>query len=146
MTAMPSGFLSTVVAAGTAHAALPAQKVGQYAPATPGIFGALVALLLVIALILGLAWLLKRMPGSGFRQNDQLRLVASTAVGAKERLVVVEVAGQQLLLGVTAGGITRLHTLPEPLPDAAVPQMSQFGKVFAERLAQSLGKRPRKEP
>ena len=146
MTAMSSGFLPAIVAVGTAHAALPAQKAGQYAPAAPGIFGALVALVLVIALILGLAWLLKRMPGSGFRQNDQLRLVASTAVGAKERLVVVDVAGQQLLLGVTAGGITRLHTLPEPLPDATVPQMPQFGKVFAERLAQSLGKRPRKDP
>ncbi len=138
---MPSGFLSTVVAAGTAHATLPAQKVGQYAPATPGIFGALVALLLVIALILGLAWLLKRMPGSGFRQNDQLRLVASTAVGAKERLVVVEVAGQQLLLGVTAGGITRLHTLPEPLPAAPAPQLPRFAEMFSEMLA----KRPRKD-
>lgn len=33
----------------------------------PGLFGAVMALLAVLALIVGLGWLLKRMPGSGFR-------------------------------------------------------------------------------
>ncbi|KAG1246504.1 hypothetical protein G6F65_020649 [Rhizopus arrhizus] len=50
-----------------------------------------------------------------------MKLVASLSVGAKERVVVVEVNGQQLLLGVTAGGINTLHTLPEPLPPPAPP-------------------------
>ena len=48
---MSSGFLPAIVAVGTAHAALPAQKAGQYAPAAPGIFGALVALVLVLVYV-----------------------------------------------------------------------------------------------
>lgn len=99
-----------------APAATKATQVGAQAPATPSLFGAVFALLLVLALIVGLGWLLKRMPGSGFRNTEGLRIVTSLAVGAKERVVVVEVNGQQLLLGVTAYGITPLHTLPEPLP------------------------------
>ena len=131
---------STLLAVGKTAAPIGPQ-VGQHAAAAPSLFGAVLALLAVLALVIGLGWLLKRMPGSGFRQNDQLRLVASTAVGAKERLVVVEVAGQQLLLGVTAGGITRLHTLPEPLPAAPAPQLPRFAEMFSEMLA----KRPRKD-
>ena len=90
-----------------------APQIGQHAPAAPSLFGAVLALLAVLALVIGLGWLLKRMPGSGFRPAEGMKLVASLSVGAKERVVVVEVNGQQLLLGVTAGGINTLHTLPE---------------------------------
>ena len=139
MTAMLSGFLPAVVAAGTAHAALPAQKAGQYAPAAPGIFGALVALMLVIGLILGLAWLARRMPGmTGLRGNAGLRVVRSLALGTRERLVVVEVGGTQLLLGTGAGGTRLLHTLETPLVDDAPAQPTPF----AQLLAQRLGKKP----
>ncbi|OOW73642.1 flagellar protein, partial [Xanthomonas axonopodis pv. martyniicola] len=104
--------------AAAAPVAAKATQVGAQAPSSPSLFGAVFALLLVLALIVGLGWLLKRMPGSGFRSTEGLRVVTSLAVGAKERVVVVEVNGQQLLLGVTAGGISTLHTLPEPLPTA----------------------------
>ncbi|PPU71545.1 MULTISPECIES: flagellar biosynthetic protein FliO [Xanthomonas] len=125
-----------------APAATKATQVGAQAPATPSLFGAVFALLLVLALIVGLGWLLKRMPGSGFRNTEGLRIVTSLAVGAKERVVVVEVNGQQLLLGVTAGGITPLHTLPEPLPPTPAASLPDFKQLpnFAQLLAQKLRK------
>lgn len=124
-------FLSLI-----ATAAAPAQKIGQHAPATPGIGGALVGLLLVLGLIFGLAWLLKRMPGMnmGVRPSDQLRIVSMLSVGTKERVMVIEVGKEQLLIGVTAGGISALHTLPEPLPPAPVPAMPNFAELLAKRL------------
>ncbi|RBC05779.1 flagellar biosynthetic protein FliO, partial [Xanthomonas oryzae] len=115
------GLLATV--APVAPVAAKATQVGAQAPSSPSLFGAIFALLLVLALIVGLSWLLKRMPGSGFRSTEGLRVVTSLAVGAKERVVVVEVNGQQLLLGVTAGGISTLHTLPEPLPTTPAPTL-----------------------
>ncbi len=119
-----------------ANATAPAQKIGHAAPATPGIGGALVGLILVLGLILGLAWLLKRMPGVGLglRANDQLRVVTSLSVGTKERLLVVEVGGEQLLVGVTAGGINTLHRLPEPLPPVVAPPLPNFAELLAKRL------------
>ncbi|WP_454832975.1 flagellar biosynthetic protein FliO [Pseudoxanthomonas wuyuanensis] len=119
-----------------AAAAAPVQKIGYAAPSTPGIGGAFVALILVLGLILGLAWLLKRMPGTGLglRQNDQLRVVTMLAVGGKERLMVIEVGGEQLLIGVAAGGINTLHRLPEPLPTLPAPQLPNFAELLAKRL------------
>ncbi|PPT42184.1 flagellar biosynthetic protein FliO [Xanthomonas arboricola] len=133
------GLLATA-----APVAAKATQVGAQAPSSPSLFGAVFALLLVLALIVGLGWLLKRMPGSGFRSTEGLRVVTSLAVGAKERVVVVEVNGQQLLLGVTAGGINTLHTLSEPLPSAPVPTLPNFKQLpnFAQLLAQKLRKDP----
>jgi len=125
-----------------APATRPAVEVGSHAPQAPGLAGAFFALLLVLGLILGLAWLLRRMPGSGFRPAEGLKVVASLQVGAKERMVVVEVGGQQLLLGVSAGGVSLLHTLPEPLPQAPAPSLPDFKNLpnFAQMLAQRLRK------
>jgi len=73
-----------------------------------------------------------------------MKVVASLSVGAKERVVVVEVNGQQLLLGVTAGGINTLHTLPEPLPPPAPVRVPDFKNLpsFAQLLQQRLRKDP----
>ena len=124
------------------QAATRASGVGSATASPPSLVGAVLALLLVLGLILGLAWVLKRMPGSGFRPADGLRVVASLSVGAKERVVVVEVNGEQLLLGVSPGGVRTLHTLPEPLPPAAGPSLPNFKKLpdFAQLLSQKLRK------
>lgn len=105
------------------------------ATSASSLISALLALMLVIALILGLAWLLRRMPGNAFNGSAGLRPVASLAVGAKERLLVVDVGGEQLLLGITAGGISLLHTLPRPLPEPS------GGANFASFLGKHLGSR-----
>ena len=131
--------MTGMLAAAAAPLAKAAMPVGQHAPATPSLFGAVFALLLVLALIVGLGWLLKRMPGSGFRPAEGMKLVASLNVGARERLVVVEVNNQQLLLGVTAGSINTLHVLPEPLPATPPPNLKQLPN-FAQVLAQKLRK------
>ncbi|WP_369932691.1 flagellar biosynthetic protein FliO [Xanthomonas tesorieronis] len=136
--------MSLVLAAAT-QAAKSASGVGSAAPSPPSLVGAVFALLLVLGLILGMAWVLKRLPGSGFRPAEGLRVVASLAVGAKERVVVLEVNGEQLLLGVSPGGVRTLHRLPEPLPQAPAPSLPNLKQLknlpdFAQLLAQKLRK------
>lgn len=121
-----------------------APAIGQHAANSPGLGGAIIALLAVLALIVGLAWLLKRLPGAGLRSSDQLRVVSSLAVGQRERLLVVQVGPQQLLLGVTAQGISTLHTLAEPLPEPA-PAAAQ-GAIPLPAFAQLLTRQLRKDP
>ena len=48
--------------------------------------------------------------------------------------MVIEVGKEQLLIGVTAGGITALHTLPEPLVVAPAPALPNFAELLAKRL------------
>lgn len=117
-------------------AASAGQKIGHAAPSTPGVGGALVGLILVLGLILGLAWLLKRMPGAaqGMRQSDQLRVVTMLSVGAKERVMVIQVGDEQLLIGVSPGGISHLHRLPEALPPMPATTFPNFAELLAKRL------------
>lgn len=139
---MAAGALLAIVATAAAAAAsagplagrAAAPAIGAQAPAMPGLAGTLFALFAVIALILALAWILKRLPGAGLRQASGLRVVASLALGTRERVVVVEVGGQQLLLGVSPAGVHPLHTLAAPLPEPAPAPR------FAELLAQARGR------
>src|SRR5690606_5769651 len=101
------------VAATLAHTGVAAPA--PQSPASVGsLGGAVFALALVVGLILGLAWLIRRMPGlGGGAANPALRIVGSLALGPRDRLVVVEVGQTQLLLGVGAGGTRTLHTLDQ---------------------------------
>lgn len=128
--ATPAKTFATTQAARPAPAASPADA--------GSLGGTVFALLLVVGLILALGWLAKRMPGFGRgASNNGLRMVASLPIGARERVVVVEVGTTQLLLGVGPGGTRTLHTLEQPLPEAGPTQAPQF----AQLLAQHFGKK-----
>ncbi|WP_028626557.1 flagellar biosynthetic protein FliO [Metapseudomonas resinovorans] len=94
-------------------------------------------LLLVVGLIFLLAWLLRRVQQLGPRGGQVIKLVASQALGPRDRLVLVQVGGEQILLGLSAGRITPLHVLKEPVPQADAEVASP---EFAQRLMELLGK------
>ncbi len=80
--------------------------------------GSLLSVLLSLLLILGgfiaLAWLARRyLPGVG--AQGVVKVVGSTPVGTRERVVVVEIDRTWLLLGVGGGNVRVLHTLPKPV-------------------------------
>lgn len=75
-----------------------------------------VSSLLVIAVLVILGWILRRFRGASFLGgNRQLKMVASLALGQRERVVVVQVGKEQWLLGVTAQQVTGLGKLEQPL-------------------------------
>jgi flagellar protein FliO/FliZ len=67
------------------------------------------ALFMVGGLLAVAIWLLKRLRlTSRARGQGQLELISHTALGAREKLVVVRFGGKDVLLGVTPGVISRL--------------------------------------
>jgi len=132
--AAPAASTTTAQVAAPAH--VPAEPAGA-----GSLGGAVFALVLVVGLILALSWLARRMPGLGGAagaSHPSLRIVGALALGPRDRLVVVEVGGTQLLLGVGAGGTRTLHTLDQPLPTDA----KKASPAFAQLLARHLGKKP----
>ena len=99
-------------------------------------------LLLVLGLIFGLAWLLRRVQHAGPRQGQVIELISSRALGARDRLVLVQVGNEQILLGLTPGRITPLHVLKEPVqvPGTAQPATPEFAKRLMEILGQQKDK------
>lgn len=96
------------------------------------------ALLLVIGLILLCSWLLRRLSAGQQLPGQPLRVRGSTALGQRERVVIVEVEGTWLVLGVTPGQISKLHELPAPPAASAQPGAAVPAGNFAARLAQAL--------
>ncbi|WP_410497438.1 flagellar biosynthetic protein FliO [Chitinibacter sp. S2-10] len=104
--------------------------------------GSLLQVLLALALVLGLivaaAWLMRRfslVPGAG---SGHLRVVSGVMVGQRERVVIVEIEGQWLVLGVTGEQVNVLHKLDKPEGvDVAAPALP----AFAQWLQAALEKR-----
>ncbi len=118
----------------------------QAAAPAPGEVGTsllqvLLGLAVVIALLLGGLWLLKRLSAPRGAAAGMLRIIAGTAVGPRERVVLVEVGDTWLVVGVAPGQVRALHQLPrqEIPPDPAAPYPA--GKDFASRLKQVLERR-----
>lgn len=85
--------------------------------AASGTASSMLTVLLSLGLILGgfiaVAWFARRyLPGMG--TQGVVKVVGTTAVGTRERVVVVEVDDTRLVLGVGGGNVRLLHTLPKP--------------------------------
>lgn len=100
------------------------------------------ALALVLVMILVAAALMRRWWLPHQRQGRHLRVVGSTAVGTRERVVIVEVEETWLVLGVGTGQVNKLHELPAPEgaapPTRAAGAGFQPGDSFATRFAKAL--------
>ena len=85
------------------------------------VLSSLLAVLVALAIVLGLAWLaLKglrrwqdRFQSGGEEGERPIRFLRSMPLGQNERLTLVEVRGETLLVGVTPGGISLLKAWPE---------------------------------
>lgn len=100
------------------------------------------ALALVIVIILVCTALLRRWGGQGRPGARHLRVVASTPLGGRERLVIVEVEDTWLVLGIGGGQVNKLHELPAPT-DGKAPvgalEDARFAARFARALRQNAG-------
>jgi flagellar protein FliO/FliZ len=89
-------------------------------------------LIVVIVAIIVMLWLLKRLGGVATAGNKQIRILGGISLGAREKLVVVQVGDEQLVLGVAPGSVQTLHTLKEPLQIDSTTE--PFNQVFAKKL------------
>ncbi|MFG6460770.1 flagellar biosynthetic protein FliO [Roseateles sp. DXS20W] len=81
----------------------------------------LASTVLALAFVLALAWVLikgwRRLQdraGTTDGAGDALRFVRALPLGARERVVLLDHAGERWMLGVTAGGISLLARWPLP--------------------------------
>ena len=115
--------MARIIAAGTLLL-IPSVAMAAAADTATSMLTVLLSLVLILGGFVAVAWFARRyLPSMG--AQGAVKVVGTTAVGARERVVVVEVDDTWLLLGVGGGNVRLLHTLPKP--DGA-------GKSPAERL------------
>ena len=93
---------------------------GETLPSTADLFSwsylgqVIASLALVIGLLFGALWFMRRVNGVGQAVGGQMRVVSSLGLGQRERAVLVSVGDQQILLGVAPGRVAALHVFDEP--------------------------------
>ena len=91
-----------------------------------------IGLAVVIAVILGVAWAIKRMGYVNSHASGALKIIGGISLTQRERLLLVQVGNKQLLLGVAPGRITTLHELAENIETNAPAKDGE--ESFAARL------------
>ena len=87
-----------------------------------GVLKMVLGLAVVLAVMALITWALKRfMPNIGSNNQSVVRVVGGVSVGSRERVVVVEVAGRWIVIGVAAGQVNGIANL-----DAGSMQQSEI--------------------
>lgn len=141
---------AAAVATGLVPNALVAETSGGIwpVPAGAGIDAAyvaqlLVGLILVIAAILFLAFLMRRVGGMQSRLGSEFRVLGGISLGSRERMVLVQVGERQLLVGVAPGRVQALHVLEDPIRvegRGAQEGAARTDSAFAGRLRAALNR------
>jgi flagellar protein FliO/FliZ len=98
------------------------------------------SLLLVFVCLFVVVYFLKRFNGVSAGSSSALRVIGSASLGQREKVVLLEVGGEQLLIGVAPGAVRTLHVLKEPIAvDGAKDASTDFAAVL--RAANPLASR-----
>lgn len=107
-------------------------------PGAPDVIGVATSLVFVIGAILLVGWFYSRAQRIRGGVAGEIRVVAVQPLGTKERIVVVQIAGTQLVVGVTSSSISTLHTFDQQVVS---PAQTLPGSSFAGRLRSALKSR-----
>ncbi len=133
---IPVALLAASAVAGAAE---------QQSAAAPGnLLQVLFGLTLVLGLLVGVAWLMKRFGIAKQSAGTSVKIVGGVNLGSRERILVVEVADQWIVVGVAPGRINTLSTMPRQ-ENIAQPETETAAKNFPAWLKQTIEKRNGKQ-
>ena len=113
-------------------------QVGKHVTPSTDAATMILSLLLVLLVVIASAYVLKKFQGST-QSTSALKVVTSLHLGAKEKIVVVQVGEKQLLLGVTSSQINVLETLEQPF-DTGKNVTEVFDNSIVSMLKKSMNK------
>ena len=141
--APPATAATPVEAPAMARPAAAAPATPAAATAAPSSAGSLLqvvfGLLVVLGLLAAALWFLKRMGGGRFAPGSVVKIIGGVSVGNRERVMVVEVADQWIVIGVAPGRVSTLASMPRQ--DTPAAQAAAGAPNFSAWLKQTIEKR-----
>jgi len=137
----------TTVGGGAANRPAPAPVTMPSGSATGSLLQTLFALIVVLGVLGALAWFLKRYGPKAMGGAAGLRVVGSLSLGGRERLLVVEIGNQWIVVGASPGRVNALATMPKQESadmasgSATLAPHDQPANSFADWLKQTIDKR-----
>lgn len=84
----------------------------------------------VILLLVGVLVLLRRFNGVSSQMTGNMRVVSSVGVGQRERVVLLQVGEEQILVGVGPGNVRKIHAFDEPVVEPSASTTPSFSDVW----------------
>ncbi len=100
------------------------------------ITGVIAALCLVLALLFAAAWLVRRFSGLRGPARGGIQLVAQLPLGVREKVLLLRVGEENVLVGCTQSGIRPLHVWQGPCPE--MEPSAVVSGPFAEQMQKLL--------
>lgn len=72
----------------------------------------LVSLVAVLAIVAALAWLAQRLKNGGRLHSGLIQVVSGVSLGSREKVVLLRVNDEEILVGVSPTGMRSLHVMP----------------------------------
>jgi flagellar protein FliO/FliZ len=113
-------------------------------PAAGSLLQTIFALCAVLALLAVLAWFMKRYGPKAQAGSAHVKLVGALNLGGRERIMVVEVGDQWIVVGASPGRVNALATMPRQVSadaGAALHPHQPSAASFGEWLKQTIDKR-----
>ncbi len=95
-------------------------------------------LFVVLLCIVVLAWFAKKMNRFNSLADGSLKVIGGISMGSRERVVLLQVGEEQLLLGVSPGKINTLHVLASPLKVTGAQTDNTTGDSFLDKLKTTM--------
>ena len=126
------------IAAPAAAAPAPAAATVTSAPSSAGsLLQVIFGLIVVLGLLAGALWVLKRVGGGRLAGGSVVKIVGGVSVGNRERVMVVEVADQWIVIGVAPGQVSKLADMPRQEQQqgaAALPGAPNFSAWLKQTI------------
>lgn len=97
-----------------------------------------IGLFIVVLCILVLAWFAKKMNRFHSLADGSLKVIGGLSMGSRERVVLLQVGEEQLLLGISPGRINTLHVLDTPLEVMGQRGDGESGNSFLDKLKTTM--------
>jgi len=98
------------------------------------LFQLILGLIVVLICIVVLAWLAKRMNRLQSSTAGILKIIGGISMGSREKVVLLQVGSEQILLGVSPGRINTLYKLETPVQTPENDRDNSFASSLSEKL------------
>lgn len=92
---------------------------------------------LIVGLIVVLGFVARRLSQNNFQSGGAMKIVSSLPLGMKEKLLLVQVGEQQILIGVTPTNISRIESFEGVVVEKESEGLGDFRLKLQEIMQQN---------
>ncbi len=103
----------------------------------------IIALIFVLVAVVMLGWFSKRFIGASRSSGGKIKILSGTSVGSREKLMLIQVGEEQMLIGVAPGRVSKLHHFDSPVVEVADadPKLTPFALKLHQFMKKSQSKK-----